>query len=386
MSAIYPEALIVGCGESTYTRHPAAGTRTMSVLAQAAEQALDHAGFDPGGLDGLAVSSFSLRPDHAIDLAWRMGLRLSWLMQDTTGGAGGVNMLQHAARAVQAGDANAVLVLAGDHLPRDRFQELVDNYNSATRDHLAPLPFGGPNSLFAMLTQRHADAHQLERSDYGAVVLAQRQWAGGNSGAVYRDPLTLEEYLAAPMVADPLCLYDCVPVVTGADALVVARKGLGDRRPAIAVRAIKLSFNYDDQEGDGLTTGLAALADDLWRSAGAGPHEMDVTAVYDDYPAMVLIQLADLGYAGGSDLHRLIHDQIATRRLALNTSGGQLSAGQAGAAGGLHGIVEAVRQLQGRANGRQVPNARLGVVAGYGMVCYRYGACAGVAVLERQDP
>jgi acetyl-CoA acetyltransferase len=102
--------------------------------------------------------------------------------------------------------------------------------------------------------------------------------------------------------------------------------------------------------------------------------------VYDDYPVMTLVQLQDLGY--GDDVKRLIHARIATRDLPLNTSGGQLSAGQAGAAGGLHGVVEAVRQLRGEAGVRQVQGARLALVAGYGMVCYRYGAAAGAAVLE----
>lgn len=355
------------------------------MLAEAARQALDDAGMGADEPDGLAVSSFSLAPDHAIDLAWRMGLRLRWMTQDTNGGASAVNMLQHAVRAVEAGDANKVLVLAGDHLPRERFQHLVDNYNSATRDHLAPLQFGGPNSLFAMLTQRHARAHGLERSDYGALVVAQRAWASQNPGAVYRQPLSLADYLQAPIVADPLCMYDCVPVVTGADAVIVARLQPGGCSPAIAVRAIELSFNHDDQEGDGLSTGLAGIADGLWRTAGTGPDDMDVTGVYDDYPAMALIQLDDLGYAADDDLRALIHDRIVPRRLAVNTSGGQLSAGQAGAAGGLHGLVEAVRQLQGRAGSRQVTGARLALVAGYGMVCYRYGACAGAAVLERLD-
>ncbi len=353
------------------------------MLAEAAWLALADAGMEARQLDGLAVSSFSLEPDHAIDLAWRMGLHLRWLMQDTNGGASGVNMLQHAVRAIEAEDARAVLILAGDHLPRERFQELVDNYNSATRDHLAPLPFGGPNSLFAMLTQRHARAHGLERSDYAAVVLAQRQWASENRGAVYREPLTLEEYLRAPIVADPLCRYDCVPVVTGADAVIVARSSARLERPGIAVRGIRLSFNPDDQQSDGLATGLAGLADELWDAAAAGPEDIDVTSVYDDYPVMVLAQLADLKYASGGDLHRLIHERIVPRRLAVNTSGGQLSAGQAGAAGGTHGLVEAVRQLQGETGARQVANARLALVAGYGMVCYRYGACAGAAVLER---
>jgi acetyl-CoA acetyltransferase len=377
-----PHAVIVGCAESPYTRHPPAGTTTSQVLADAGARALASAGLTPSSIDGLAVSSFSLAPDHAVDLAWRLGLRLRWLMQDTNGGASGINMLQHAARAVQAGDARAILILAGDHLPRDRFQDLVENYNRATRDHLAPLPFGGPNSLFAMLTQRHAVKHELTRSDYGALVVAQRQWAGGNPGAAYRDPLALDDYLIAPVVADPLCVYDCVPVVTGADAVIVCPAAEPTQGKAVAIRALALSINPDDQQGDGLRTGLADVADELWRDAVAGPDDMDVTMVYDDYPAMALVQLADLGYAKNSDVRSLIHEQIATRRLPVNTSGGQLSAGQAGAAGGLHGVVEAVHQLRGEAGERQVADARRALVAGYGMVCYRYGACAGATVLE----
>ncbi|MBV9417129.1 MAG: thiolase family protein, partial [Solirubrobacterales bacterium] len=132
------QAAITGCGESPYSRHPPAGTTTSQVLADAGARALASAGLDASSLDGLAVSSFSLAPDHAVDLAWQLGLRLRWLMQDTNGGASGINMLQHAARAVEAGDARAILVLAGDHLPRERFQDLIDNYNEATRDHLAP--------------------------------------------------------------------------------------------------------------------------------------------------------------------------------------------------------------------------------------------------------
>jgi acetyl-CoA acetyltransferase len=378
-------AVIAGCGESPYTRHPPPNTTTAQVLADAAARALASAGLKPSELDGLAVSSFSLTPDHAVDLAWRLGLRLRWLMEDTNGGASGINMLQHASRAIQAGDARAILIVAGDHLPRERFQELVDNYNVATRDHLAPLPFGGPNSLFAMLTQRHAVKHGLRREDYGALVVAQRRWAAGNPGAAYRDTLTLEDYLNAPVVADPLCLYDCVPVVTGADAVIVCAGDDPGRGKPVAIRALAMSINPDDQRGDGLRTGLADVADQLWRDAAAGPDDMDVTMVYDDYPAMALVQLADLGYAGDRDMCAMIRDQISTLKMPVNTSGGQLSAGQAGAAGGLHGVVEAILQLRGEAGARQVAGARTALVAGYGMVCYRYGACAGATVLEAVD-
>jgi acetyl-CoA acetyltransferase len=106
-----------------------------------------------------------------------------------------------------------------------------------------------------------------------------------------------------------------------------------------------------------------------------------VASVYDDYPAMVLAQLADLGFAPTRDLVRLARF-VADGRWAVNTSGGQLSAGQAGAAGGMHGLVEVVRQLRGGLGERQVAGARLGLVTGYGMLAYRYGACAAAAVLE----
>jgi acetyl-CoA acetyltransferase len=94
------------------------------------------------------------------------------------------------------------------------------------------------------------------------------------------------------------------------------------------------------------------------------------------------IQLADLGFASDGDLRALIHHRIATGALPVNTSGGQLSAGQAGAAAGLHGIVEAVTQLRGAAGARQVAGARIAAVTGYGMVEYRYGMCANAVVLE----
>jgi len=375
-----PDAVIAGAGEAPYRRHPPRGTTTESLLAGAARRALRNAGLTPSAIDGLAVASFSLAPDHAVDLAWKLGLRLRWLMEDTNGGAAGINMLQHAVRAVEAGDAAAVLVLAGDRLDRQAFSELVAGYNAATRDYLAPLCFGGPNALFALLTQRHMARHGLVREDYGELVIAQREWAGRNPGAVYREPLTLAGYLAAPLVAEPLSRYDCAPIVAGADALVVSSGGAG--RP-VAIRALKASYNPDQQEADGLRTGLAQAGDSLWEEAGTGPEDVDLALVYDDYPAIVLIQLEDLGFFGEGEAKRFVAQTVRQRRLPLNTSGGQLSAGQAGAAGGLHGLVEAVRQLRGEARDRQVDEARRALVTGYGMVLYQHGACANATVLER---
>jgi acetyl-CoA acetyltransferase len=227
----------------------------------------------------------------------------------------------------------------------------------------------------------------LEKFDYGHLALAQRAWAAHNPYAVYREPMTMAEYLAAPVVADPLSRYDCVPVVAGAQAIVVAHpdRCVGGRAP-VRVRAHRMSFNYDNQEGDGLQTGISTFAAELWQAAGVAPGDIDVASIYDDYPTMVLAQLNDLGLIEGNDVKRFARRDIGERRFPLNTWGGMLSAGQPGGpAGGLNGISEAVLQLQHRAGSRQVKDARLAVASGYGMTMYRYGGTAGAAVLERGE-
>lgn len=373
---------IIGAGESPYTRHPQAGTTTSRTIADAIGRAVKDAGLTPSDVDGFAVSSFTLEPDHAIDLAWKMGFELSWLMQDTNGGASAGNMLQHAVHAITAGDASVIVVAAGDLMDNAAFAKLVAKYNSATENHLTPLPLAGPNALFAMLTSRQMEKFGLVREDYGRIAVAQRQWAAGNPGAVYRTPLTLDDYLGAPMVADPLGRFDCVPPVTGADAVVVVADERADGKRKAKILSVTASYNADNQVGDGLQTGLRKCAPLAWERAGVSPEDIDVISVYDDYPAMVVAQLMDIGVlADGADIAEFIDTQIHSRDLALNTSGGQLSAGQAGSAGGLHGLVEAVQQLRGQAGDRQV-QAKTAAVSGYGMVLYRHGSCANLTVLE----
>ncbi|CUJ17773.1 MULTISPECIES: thiolase family protein [Achromobacter] len=373
---------IVGVGETPSLRHPGPGTSTAGLMAEAIAQALRGAGLKPGDVDGLGVASFTLRPDRAIDLAWRLGLRLNWCMQDEMGGASAINLLRQAWLALQAGQAETIVLVAGDHFTGADFAGLVRGYNRSAQDYLSPLGCEGPNPLFAMLTQRQMARAGLAREDYGALCVAQRLWAAGNPNAAYRDPLSLAQYLAAPMVAPPLGRLDCVPVVSGACALVLSARPAG-----ISVRllASDARYNDDQQEGDGLQTGIAAFAPALWQRAGLGPEDMDVLSVYDDYPAMALAQLCDLGFASIDDLPGFIARRLATRDLPVNTAGGQLSAGQAGTAGGMHGLVEVARQLLGQAGERQVRGARHGVATGYGMVQLRYGMCANAAVLAREE-
>ena len=379
-------AHIVGIGETARLRHPDPAQTTPALLRDAALLALRDAGLAPSDIDGLAVASFSLAPDRAVDLAWRLGLSLRWLLQDENGGASAITMLDHAVRGIEAGAASHILVLGGDvNRPQD-FVRRVTSFNAATRDYLAPLDYGGPNSLFAMLTTRQMRKHGLVCSDYGHLAIAQRQWAAGNPLAAYRAPLSMDDYLHAPLVADPLRRFDCVPVVAGASALIVsaAPRAAAAGFP-VSVLGLQLSINADHQEGDGLATGIRTIAPELWRVAGVGPADMDLACVYDDYPAMAYAQLADLGLVPGDDIARFARETMAPRRFAVNTGGGLLSGGQAGCASGLFGVIEVVRQLQQCGGERQVAGARFGVAAGYGMALYRYCACAGAVVLARGD-
>ncbi|CAN5137817.1 thiolase family protein [soil metagenome] len=373
-------AAILGAAEAPYSRHPPTGTTTTALLADAFVRVLEAADVERDEVDGLGVASFTLAPDHAIDLAWRLGIRLRWMMEDPHGGVSALNLLQHALHAVEAGVATNVVLLAGDHFGPGDFARLASHYNRATSERLAPIPTGGPNAQFALVTQRHMARHGLGREDYAVIPVSQRTWAARNPGAVYRESLSLEDYLAAPVVAPPLGRYDCVPVVSGADAILISRAL--PNRPGVRVRALRSSFNHDNQLGDGLSTGLGTVAAELWDAAGFGPNDVDLACVYDDYPVMVLIQLDELGFVRDGDVRRFIRERLDGDRWPLNTSGGQLSAGQAGAAGGMHGVVEAVRQLLGQTGERQVAGARRAIVTGYGGVVYLHGGGAAVAALE----
>jgi acetyl-CoA acetyltransferase len=378
-------AAIIGVGQSAYTRRPQPDLSAHTFIRDAVVAALADAKISARDVQGLAVASFSLAPDTAVDLAWKLGLSLRWLLQDTNGGSSAMNMLGHALRGVEAGAADTILVVGGDATGLAGYGKIAANYNIATRDYLAPLGHGGPNGVYALVASRQIKTYGLDKSDYGRLAIAQREWAAKNPFAVYRAPLSMEEYLAAPMVADPLSRYDCVPVVAGAQAIVVAHPDRAPAgRPGVRVRAHCASFNYDNQEGDGLKTGISTFAAALWDEAGVAPGDIDVASIYDDYPTMVLAQLDDLGMIAGHDLARFCRHDVGERRFPLNTWGGMLSAGQPGGpAGGLNGIAEAVLQLQHRAGERQIENARLAVATGYGMTMYRYGGTAAAAILER---
>ncbi len=385
---MFSNATIIGTGQSAYARRPEPGQSTHTFIRDAVVAALQDAAVDARDIDGMAVASFSLAPDTAVDLAWKLGLKLRWLLQDTNGGSSAMNMLGHALRGVETGAASTILVVGGDATGLAGYGKIASNYNIATRDYLAPLGHGGPNGVFALVTARQMKKFKLRKSDYGYLAVAQRDWAAKNPYAVYRTPLSMDEYLAAPMVADPLARYDCVPVVAGAQAIVVAhpeprtarpRPGTGARPP----RELQLRQSVRRRARHRHQHLRARAVADRRRAAGRHRPRLDLRRLSGDGP----------GAAQRSRLHprqrpRGFRAARRSARSAFRSTPGAACCppGQPGGpAGGLNGISEAVLQLQHRAGERQVPNARLAVVTGYGMTMYRYGGTAAAAILERME-
>jgi acetyl-CoA acetyltransferase len=354
-------------------------------LARALGLLLERSGLKKDEIDGLTVSSFTLSPDTAIGFTQHVGLSPRWLDHVPLGGASGIVALRRAARAVQCGDAEVVACLAGDTNHVDSFRLTLANFSQFARDAVYPYGAGGPNASFAFLTAHYMRLYGATREDFGKLCVAQRANALKNPQALFKKALTLEQYLDARPIAEPLHLFDCVMPCAGADAFLVLSE---ERARSLALPYARLlgtierhnAFSADPVQ---LRAGWALDRGELYAQAGCSPQELDFVQAYDDYPVITLMQLEDLGFCEKGDgpafvrRHRFTWDGD----FPLNTSGGQLSAGQAGAAGGFLGMVEGIRQLTRGAGERQVPDAKIGLVSGFGMINYDRGLGSGAAIL-----
>jgi len=354
-------------------------------VARALKQLIDGAGISKDEIDGLCVASFTLAPDSAVGLTQHLGLSPRWLDHIPMGGASAIVSLRRAARAVQAGDAEIVACIAGDTNQIDSFRQSTASFSMFAQDAVYPYGAGGPNGSFAFLTAYYMRTYGAKPEDFGKLCVAQRTNALRNPNALFKKPLTLDEYLGARMVADPLRLFDCVMPCAGADAFLVMSE---ERARRLGLRHARLTgaierhnaFPDDPVQHRG---GWAMDRDHLYAAAGIGPADIDVIEVYDDYPVVCVFQIEDLGFCAKGEGPEFIrrHSFEANGSFPFNTSGGQLSVGQAGAAGGALGLVEAIRQVTGRAIGAQVDNARHALVSGYGMINFDRGLCSGAAIL-----
>jgi acetyl-CoA acetyltransferase len=354
--------------------------RALHALAQ-------RAGLKPLDLDGLSVSSFTLAPDTAVGLTQHLGLAPRWLDHVPMGGASGGVALRRAARAVQAGDADFVACVAADTNHVDSFRKTLSSFSRFAQDAVYPYGSGGPNASFALITRHYMNRTGATREDFGRICVAQRSNAQRYDGALMRKPLTLDDYLNARAISDPIHLFDCVMPCAGAEAFLVCREEDARALNLPFARVLSTIERHNAYQDDPIQYrgGWALDRDDFWSMAGVGPDAVDFLQTYDDYPVIIMMQIEDLGFCAKGEAPAFVrsHTLTTTGDFPHNTSGGQLSVGQAGAGGGYLGLVEAVRQLTDEAGETTVPNARIGLVSGFGMINYDRGLASSAVLLAR---
>ena len=378
----YDDVVVAAPVTIPYVRHSIKSAHWF--LAQALAKLIEAARLRKTDIDGLAVSSFTLSPDTAVGFTQHVGLSPRFLEHVPMGGASAIVQLRRAARAVEAGEAQIVACIAGDTNHVDSFRLNTASFSRFARDAVYPYGSGGPNGSFALLTAHYMRVFGATPEDYGKLCVAQRRNALTNPLALFRKELGLEEYLSARLIADPIRLFDCVMPCAGADGFLVMRRATARKLElphARLLAAIERHNAYPDDPVQ-FRGGWALDREALYAQAGVSPKDIDFVEAYDDYPVMTLMQIEDLGFCAKGDGPQFVrrHSFTTQGSFPLNTSGGQLSMGQAGAAGGHLGVVEAIRQLIGAPLGTQVRKARLGLVSGFGMINYDRGLCSGAAI------
>ncbi len=356
--------------------------------ARALAALLENSHLDKKAIDGLCFASFTLAPDTAVGLTQHLDVSLRWLDHIPMGGAAGIVALRRARRAVESGDADVVACIAADTNGAGTFNSTLGSFSQFTQDAVWPHGAGGPNASFAFLTDYYMREYGARSEDFGKLCVAQRQNALSFPHALFRKPLTLDEYLNARPIAEPLRLFDCVMPCAGAEAFLVMSR---DRARDLGLKCVNIlstceRHNAFPDDPIQMRGGWALDRDELFSRAGVNHADVDFLQTYDDYPVISLLQIEDLGFCAKGESARFVRDHTLTvdGTFPHNTSGGQLSGGQAGAAGGFLGLTDAIRQLTGAALGAAVEDAEIGLVSGFGMINYDRGLCCGAAILARE--
>jgi acetyl-CoA acetyltransferase len=345
-------ALISGIGWSDIGRR--LHRDPLLLTADAALAAIADAGLEPGDIDGLSTypgasgSTPGITGAGIEDVRVLLGLDLRW----HAGGlelAGQLGSVVNAVLAVAGGLASHVLCFrtvwesTAQAQAGDRSSVVARSSNPAMR---WGQPYGiGYVSFGALAMQRYMFESGATRKQFAQLAVVSRANAAGNPLAVYREPMTVDDYLEARMISDPLCVYDCDVPVDGAVAFVVSRAGSGtpDRGRAIRFEAI------------GSASGFEASADMLWSRTDLKPADVDVAEIYDGFSVYAVRWLEALRLTPRNETGAFFEDGTRISLggdLPVSTGGGQLSAGR------LHGygaLLEACIQLRGDGGARQVP-------------------------------
>jgi acetyl-CoA acetyltransferase len=347
-------------------------TTPYGLLAQATRRALADAGIQRDDVDGFA--STSLGTMAPIDAAEYMGLRPRWLDSTTVGGASWEVMAAHAADAIAEGRADVVLLAYGStassDLRRGRRSANLDWGSRGPQQWEAP--YGHTLiSKYAMAARRHMHEYGTTLEQLAEIAVSARANAGRNPEAFYRDPITIDDVLAGPLIADPFTkLQCCIRSDGGAAAVLVAEDRVADLRgtPVWILGAGEHLSHVSTSQWADFTAGPAAVSGALaFERAGLTPADVDVCELYDAFTYMLLITLEDLGFCPKGEGGKFVEGGRLRLNgsLPTNTDGGGLSACHPGQRG-LFLIVEAVRQLRGDGGDRQIPGARIACVSGTG--------------------
>ena len=352
---------------STYGMGESPGMSSMDLAVSASLGALDQVGLKPGDVDGLFIGL----PDDflsGLTFAEYLGIQPRLTENNRTGGSAFLTHAMWAALAIEAGQCDVALIAYGSN-QRTASGGLVSAMRPSAYE--APYKLGRPVGAYAFATSRYMHQYGLKREQLGEVAIAARRWAALNPDAFMRDPLTMEDYLKARMVSDPISVRDCCLVTDGAAAVVMVsaeRAKHMAKRPVYLLGAAAATDHRDITSMPDLTTTAAVHSGArAFAQAGVKPADIDVVELYDAFTINTLLFLEDLGFCKKGEGGAFVEGgRIAPGgALPVNTNGGGLSCVHPGMYG-LFTMVEATQQLMGQAGERQVKDAKLAVAHGNG--------------------
>jgi acetyl-CoA C-acetyltransferase len=384
MKGLRGESAIVGVAEMAPERRSSRLWMGIEAHAELARQALADAGLSIRDVDGILTGSRLQEAQMFVPatLIEYMGIESHWSETVDLGGATGAGLVMRAAIAIEAGLCETCLCIittVGHHQnPRVQAQAVARDWGGGiwgSPQAEFEIPFGAVQGSYgyAMIANRYRHEYGLTYEQLAKIAVDQRTNALANPKAVFRNQsITIEDVINSPMIVTPLHLLEIVMPCSGGAAVVVTSKEKAARtknRPAYIVGAgentTHRSVTYDP---DFTHSPIKAAADRAWAMSGVKPAEVDMASLYDCYTITVLLTLEDAGFCGKGDGPKFVESHDLTYRgdFPMNTHGGQLSFGQAGAAGGMSHVTEAYLQLSGRADGRQLKKCDTVFVNGNG--------------------
>ena len=371
LSSLRGKTAIVGV--STFGCGEAKGFSEMEVLARSAHAAVADAGLKMSDIDGLCTASVgsTMWPMPVVEY---LGLRPTFIDGTMVGGSSFIAHLLPAMHALNSGQCNAVLVCYGS---TQRTATFGRREIAQARRWMDPQPYEtpyepfNPPSAYALATSRHMHQYGTTRRDLAEVAVAARRWAQLNPEAFMREPLSIDDVLAARMVSDPLSVRDCCLVTDGGGAYVMVRADRAKDLPRPPVYLLgngTAVWNRQISAMHDLTVTAATQSGrEAYAMAGLSAQDMDVVQLYDAFTINTLLFLEDLGFCKKGEAGAFVRDGAIAPggRLPVNTNGGGLSCVHPGMYG-IFALIEAVRQLRGECGARQVAGAQTAIAHGNG--------------------